>query len=183
MCNIIFFIICIQFMYKYGDYSAYINSLKNKKTCNGNYINTNVCQINSSIPSCCPNNTGNDILFTDKGTDCKTLMITYDKRVTYIEPSLDTSESETSINRVYILQSNNSIPNGTFKTIVNNININKSSNVILVTEKHNGFTVYNKYYSEYTFVYGGEDLELLWNSGLNNGSGSWTVVKYNGIFK
>ena len=29
---------------KHGDYSTYINSLKNKKMSNGNYLNTNASQ-------------------------------------------------------------------------------------------------------------------------------------------
>ena len=165
---------------KYGDYSTYINSLKNNKTSNGNYL-TNVCQEINNVSR----NNEYDIFFTDKGSDCNTITITYDKRVTYIEPPLDISgsENETSVIRSYFLQANNSIPNGTFKTIVNNININKSSQVNLITEKTDGFTVYSKKYTNYTFVYQGEDLELLWNSGLNNGSGAWTVVKYGGLFK
>ena len=165
---------------KYSDYSTYLNSLKNNKTFNGNCLNTNVCRlgiVNSS------RNTDYDIFFTDKGTDCNTITITYDKRVTYIEPPLDVSGNEASVTRTYLLQANNSIPNGTFKTIVNNIYINKSSKVNLITEKPDGFTVYSKKYTDYTFVYQGEDIELLWNSGLNNGSGAWTVVKYNGLFK
>ena len=162
---------------KYGDYSTYINSLKNNKTLNGNYL-TNVSQL--GIVNSTKNNEY-DIFFTDKGSDCNTITITYDKRVTYIEQPLDINE--TSVIRSYFLQANNSIPNGTFKTIVNNININKSSQVNLITEKTDGFTVYSKKYTDYTFVYQGEDLELLWNSGLNNGSGAWTVVKYSGLFK
>ena len=169
---------------KHGNYSTYINSLKNNKTSNGNYLNTNVSQIGIVNST---RNTEYEIFFTDKGSDCNTITITYDKRVTYIEPQLDISESgsksETSVIRSYYLQANNSIPNGTFKTIVNNININNSSQINLITEKTDGFTVYSKKYTDYTFVYQGEDLELLWNSGLNNGSGAWTVVKYSGLFK
>ena len=166
---------------KHGNYSTYLNSLKNNKTSNGNYLNTSVSRlgiVNST------RNTEYDIFFTDKGIDCNTITITYDKRVTYIEPPLDVSESdETSVIRSYFLQANNSIPNGTFKTIVNNININNSSQVNLITEKKDGFMMYSKKYTDYTFVYQGEDLELLWNSGLNSGSGAWTVVKYGGLFK
>lgn len=175
-------------MYKYGDYSTYLNSLKNKKTYNSNYANGFNCNNHKPYPpyppypGCLPSNCGFDIFYTDKGTDCKTIMITYEKRVTYIEPPLDASSSQV-IHRFYLLQANNSIPNGTFKTIVNDINLTNGSTVILATEKPGGFTVFNKNYSEYAFVYGGEDLELLWNSGWNNGSGAWTVVKYSGAFK
>ena len=169
---------------KHGDYSTYINSLKNKKMSNGNYLNTNASQQEIIISS---RNTEYDIFFTDKGSECNPITITYDKRVTYIEQPLDINEngskSETTVIRSYFLQANNSIPNGTFKTIVNNININNSSQVNLITEKTDGFTMYSKKYTNYTFVYQGEDLELLWNSGLNNGSGAWTVVKYGGLFK
>lgn len=173
-------------MYKYGDYSAYINSLKNKKTCNGNYTDKcNCCpnHINPNptpiIPSCCPTNNGYDIFFTDKTFNCNTIMITYEKRVTYIEAPLDICNNQ--INRTYILQSNRSIPNGTFKTIVNDINIsnNTLSSVTLVTEYPGGFAIFDKYYTTYTFVYGGEDLELLWNDAL----GAWTVIKYSGLFQ
>lgn len=171
-------------MYKYGDYSGYINSLKNNKTYNGNYLNRFKCCSKSCppIPVCLPSNYGFNHFYTDKGTDCKTIIITYEKRVTYIEPPLDASSTQV-IDRFYLLQANNSIPNGTFKTIVNNINLTNGSKIILATEKPGGFTVFNKNYSEYAFVYGGEDLELLWNSSWNNGIGAWIVVKYSGAFK
>lgn len=184
-------------MYKYGDYSAYLNSLKNKKTCNGNY--TNRLTILDSLTN---GNNGNGLnginginardirndltdtnfesLFTDKSIFCTQIMIRYEKQITYIEKPLDVNTSqENSINRHYILQADNSIPNGTFKTIVNNININQNSKVILTTEKNGGFTIFNKRYTKYNFAYAGEDFQLLWNSGLDG----WTVLKYNGHFE
>lgn len=156
-------------MYKYGDYSTYINSLK-YKTFNSKCNN----QINC-MPCNKPNNF--ELLFTDKTTDCKPVIITYDKQITYIEPSIgDNNADET---RTYILQANNGIPNGTFKTIVNNIDVSKqNSSVTLITEHIECFAIFNKRYTKYTFAYLGEDLELLWNSSLS----AWCVLKYSSVF-
>lgn len=166
-------------MYKYGDYSAYINSLKSKKTFNSNYTNRiNTTNGTNNINSLALDNRDNfELLFTDKTVNCSPVMIRYEKQITYIEPPLDkTGEGE---NRSYILQSNNSIPNGTFKTILNNIDVSKKSSVILTTENSGGFAIFNKRYSRYKFVYLGEDFQLLWNSSLS----AWTVLKYNGLFE
>lgn len=172
-------------MYKYGDYSAYLNSLKNKKTYHGNYTNrltildslTNANDINDRNNLI---NTNFESLFTDKTIFCNQIVIRYEKQITYIENPLDVNTSqENSINRHYILQADNSIPNGSFKTIVNNININNNSKVTLTTEKTGGFTIFNKRYTKYNFAYAGEDFQLLWNSGLDG----WTVLKYNGYFE
>jgi hypothetical protein len=156
------------------DYSAYINSLKNKKTLNNNVINTRSNRNSTNLYS--RNNF--ESLFTDKSYYCTPVMITYDKQITYIEPPIDgNSEGE---NKNYILQSNNTIPNGTLKIIINNIDVSvKNSCVTLTTETSGGFTIFNKRYTKYTFVYLGEDFQLLWNSSLS----AWTVLKYSGLFE
>lgn len=176
-------------MYKYGDYSAYINSLKGRKTFNGNYTTTSSTSNTSNTSSTNGPNSVNGLafdnrnnfesLFTDKSFYCTPVMIRHEKQITYIEPPIDkTSEGD---NRNYILQSSNTIPNGTFKTIVNNIDVSKGKNssVTLTTENSGGFAIFNKRYTKYKFVYLGEDFQLLWNSSLS----AWTVLKYNGLFE
>jgi hypothetical protein len=171
-------------MYNHGDYSSYLNLLKIKKTYNNNYTNyANYTNYVNNIPQqnlVIKNNPNFESLFTDKTYYCTPVIINYEKEITYIENPLDINlEEENSITRNYILQADNSIPNGTLKTIVNNININNTSSVTLTTEHDGGFAIFNKRYTKYHFVYAGEDFQLLWNSSL----GSWSTLKYSGLFE
>ena len=141
------------------------------------YVNTSFYSKNNCLP--CENETNFESLFTDNPE-----IITYKKQITYIEPALDNDDDEDNSdqdNRTYKLQVNDSIPNGSLKIIVNNIDINNPNDswVTLTTENDDCFLLCNKKYTQYTFLYLGDDLHLLWNKSLL----CWSVLKYNGLFK
>jgi hypothetical protein len=164
-------------MYKYGDYAGYINSLKYKQL----YALCRLAECRDD--RCCDRfkngcNLSSNNLYTDTDKYGKPITITTNTCITYIEPQLDVMDKP----RIYNLEGNSSISNGTTKTIVNNIDI--TNNVFVQINCVNasgegGFVIYNKRYKSYLFGIKGEPFELLWNQSLN----AWTVLKYSNIFK
>ena len=165
-------------MYRYGDYSGYINSLRNKQLyslcCNRPNNNQSNCGDKSGT-SC---SVSYENLYSESDI-YNPVTITISKCITYIEPQLDVPFTKS---RVYNLEANPGIPNGTTKTIVNNIDIKDNVNVQINCVNHNGeggFVVFNKRYKSYLFAVKGEPFKLLWNQSLEG----WSIVQYYSIFK
>jgi hypothetical protein len=162
-------------MHRYGDYSGYINSLRNKQLyslcCNQpNTNHSNSCDKNCEFSF--ENLYGESDIYNP-------VNITISKCITYIEPQLDVPFNKP---RIYNLEANPSIPNGTSKTIVNNIDVKDNLHVEIYCVNQNGeggFVVFNKRYKRYLFAVKGEPFKLLWNQTLEG----WTVIQYYSIFK
>jgi hypothetical protein len=164
-------------MYKHGDYSSYINSLRYKS------LYSVCCQ----KPNCYDNNchkpkTGctvsSESIYNDTDIYSQPITITTNTCITYLEPQLDVITKP----RIYNLEANPNISNGTSKIIVNNIDI--SGNVFVQLNCVNsynqgGFVIYNKRYKSYLFGIKGEPFELLWNQTLSG----WSVLQYSNRFK
>jgi hypothetical protein len=162
-------------MYRYGDYSGYINSLRNKQLyslcCNQPNNNHSNCG-DKSFEYSSENLYGESDIY-------KPVTITISKYITYIEPPLDIPFTKP---KIYNLEANQSIPNGKTKTIINNIDIKDNVKVEIYCVNENGeggFLVFNKRYKSYLFSVKGEPFELLWNQTLEG----WTVLKYFSSFR
>jgi hypothetical protein len=167
-------------MNTFSDYSGYMNLLK-YKSCK-NKIIQNIDELKNNIDTLTNNIedlTKTETLYTDIDTTCNRVSISTIYHTTFINPQPDVINTKS---RMFILPANPSISNGFTKTIINNITLSQYNSVAIYcvnSENKGGLNILGQIYNAYYFAFQSDNLELLWNLSEN----TWTVIKYNSIFK
>ena len=167
-------------MNTFGDYSGYLNLLKQKSY--KYQIKQNIDELKNDI-NILTNNFKDlgksETLYSDMDFTYNRASISTIYNTTFLNPQQDIIKSKS---RMFILPANPSILNGFKKIIINNIKLSNENSVSIYcvnSENIGGFNVLGQIYNTYYFALKGDTLELCWNISENN----WTVIKYNSLFK